>query len=85
MADADRDALAQLAASRGQSLQMFLHDIIAREAAAARNIAWVHSKRGAQKPTGGPSSTRDEVRASWRERDRAILDAIGMHDVPVPD
>jgi hypothetical protein len=85
VSDQSRDALAHEAERRGQSLQMFLHEVLEREAASARNIAWVLSKRGAQKAPTGPSTTRDEVRAGWRERDRAILDAIGMHDVQVPD
>jgi hypothetical protein len=85
ISDQDRDALAGEAERRGVSLQFFLHGVLEREAASARNIAWVESKRERQRPPGGPSRTRDVIREGWRERDRAILDAMGFHDVPVPE
>ena len=85
VSDSDRDALAGLAALRGQSLQTFLHDVIAREAASARNLAWVESKRHLQRQPAGASVTRDDIRREWRERDREILDAIGMADVSAPE
>ena len=85
MSEEYRDALAAEAERRGQSLQLFLKDILEREAASALNIAWVQSKRG-MKPlfTGGPT-TRELIEAGHRERDRAILDAVGLHDVPIFD
>jgi hypothetical protein len=85
ISDESRDALAAEADYRGVSLQVFLHDILEREAASARNVAWVRAKRALQCPPDGPSTTRDLIREGWRERDRAILDAIGFHDVPVPE
>ena len=34
--------------------------------------------------TGGPT-TRELIEDGHRERDRAILDALGLHDVPVTE
>jgi hypothetical protein len=85
VSDESRDALAAEAERRGQSLQLFLHDVLEREAASARNIAWVHSKRGMKPTFSGGASTRELIEAGHRERDRAILDAVGLHDVPVFD
>jgi hypothetical protein len=71
-----RDALAAEAEERGLSLQLFLADILEREAASARNRAWVRSKRGlAPMYTGGPS-TRELIDAANEERTRQILDAL---------
>lgn len=85
ISEESRDALAGEAARRGLSLQLFLHDVLEREAASARNLAWVESKRPQQRRAQGLSTTRDTIREGWRERDRATLDAIGFHDVPVPE
>ncbi len=75
ISDQTRDALAAEAERRGQSLQLFLHDILEREAASARNIAWVNSKRGMGPMfTGGPT-TRELIDAANEERTRQILDA----------
>jgi antitoxin FitA len=85
VSQASRDALAAEAEQRGQSLQVFLHDLLEREAAAARNVAWVRemAKRPRVVKTG--PTTRELIDAGHRERDRAILDAVGLHDVPVFD
>jgi len=70
---------------RGQSLQAFLHEVLEREAASARNVAWVREMAARPRaPRTGPS-TRELIEAGHRERDRAILDAVGLHDVPVFD
>lgn len=83
--EASRDALAGEATRRGLSLQVFLHDVLEREAASARNIAWVRDMaKRPRVPRTGPS-TRELIEAGHRERDRAILDAVGLHDVPVFD
>jgi hypothetical protein len=71
-----RDALAAEAERRGQSLQVFLHEVIEREAASARNIAWVLSKRSAQQPPAGPSKTRDVIRQHNEEHTDRILAAF---------
>jgi hypothetical protein len=76
ISDASRDALAAEAQRRGQSLQMFLHDVLEREAASARNIAWVESKRGmAPMFTGGPT-TRELIDAANEEHTARILAAF---------
>jgi hypothetical protein len=83
--DATRDALAAEAEARGQSLQLFLADVLEREAASARNRAWVRGRRGVTPvPSGGPT-TRELIEAGHGERDRAILDAVGLDDVPVTE
>ena len=75
VSDQTRDALAGEAERRGQTLQFFLHDVLEREAASARNVAWVLSKRGmAPMFTGGPS-TRELIDAANEERTQQILDA----------
>lgn len=71
-----RDALADEAGRRGQSLQAFLHDMLEREAASARNIAWVLSKRSAQRPPDGRSTTGDEIRRLNEEHTARILAAF---------
>jgi hypothetical protein len=83
ISDESRDALAAEADYRGVSLQVFLHDILEREAASARNVAWVRAQRGRAPMYEGGPSTRELIEQGRRERDRAILDAIGFHDVPV--
>jgi hypothetical protein len=83
--EATRDVLAAEAEARGQSLQLFLADVLEREAASARNRAWVRGKRGTPPVfTGGPT-TRELIDAGHRERDRAVLDAVGLEDVPVAE
>lgn len=75
VSDRDRDALAGEAERRGQSLQFFLHEVLEREAASARNIAWVQSKsKMAPMFTAGPT-TRELIDAANEERTRQILDA----------
>lgn len=76
VSEQSRDALAAEAERRGQSLQNFLHEVIEREAASARNIAWVLSKRSAQQAPAGPSTTRDEIRRLNEEHTDRILAAF---------
>lgn len=85
ISDGSRDALAAEAERRGQSLQVFLHDVLEREAASARNIAWVNEMAKRPRVPRSGRTTRELIDAGHRERDRAILDAVGLHDVPVFD
>lgn len=75
--DAVRDALAGEADRRGVSLQVFLAEVLEREAASARNLAWLREAASRQRPTGR-STTRDEIREGWRERDERVVDAAGV-------
>jgi hypothetical protein len=76
VSEQSRDAIAAEAERRGQSLQGFLHEVIEREAASARNIAWVLSKRSAQRAPDGPSTTRDGIRRLNDEQTAEILAAF---------
>ena len=69
-----RDALAAEAERRGLSLQLLLAEVLEREAGAARNLAWLRSIASRQKPAAAESSTRDEMREGWQDRDRQISD-----------
>jgi hypothetical protein len=76
-----RDALAGEADRRGVSLQVFLAEVLDREAASARNLAWLRDVAGRQRPTA-PSTTRDDIREGWLQRDREISDAVRVDDGP---
>lgn len=76
-----RDALAGEASRRGVSLQVYLADVLEREAASARNLAWLRDVAARQRPAG-PSTTRDDIREGWHQRDRQIEDAVGLDDLP---
>jgi hypothetical protein len=81
--EATRDALAAEAEERGVSLQLFLADVLEREAASARNRAWVRSKRNmAPMFESDGTNTRELIREGWDERMRNIYDALGWHDLP---
>lgn len=77
-----RDALAGEASRRGVSLQVYLAEVLEREAASARNLAWLRDVAARQRPAE-PSTTRDEIREGWQQRDRQIEDAVGLEDLPV--
>lgn len=83
VSEATRDVLAAEARARGQSLQLFLADVLEREAASARNRAWVRSK-ASQRPMfeSDGTSTRELIREGWDERMRTIYDALGWPDLP---
>jgi hypothetical protein len=66
-----REALSAEAARRGQSLQFFLADVLAREAASARNLAWLRERTWRPAVAAG-SDTRDLIRDTWEERDQSI-------------
>ncbi|HWH97738.1 MAG TPA: hypothetical protein VNS80_05175 [Pseudolysinimonas sp.] len=79
--DAVRDALAGEAERRGVSLQSFLADVLEREAASARNLAWLRSVAERQRPQASSSPTRDDIRDGWLERDRRIAEAVGYESI----
>ena len=75
--DAVRDALAAEADSRGQSLQIFLSEVLEREARLARNRAWL--KRTSGNPIAriaADESSADLIRRQRDERTQQILDAV---------
>jgi hypothetical protein len=75
--DAVRDALAAEADSRGQSLQVFLSEVLEREARLARNRAWL--KRTRDNPIAriaADESSADLIRRQREERTQQILDAV---------
>lgn len=76
-----RDALAGEAERRGVSLQVFLAEVLEREAASARNLAWLRDVASRQHATG-PSTTRDDIREGWQQRDQQVREAVGIDDVP---
>jgi hypothetical protein len=83
VSDEVRDALAGEADRRGVSLQVFLAEVLEREAASARNLAWLRDVASRQRPSGG-STTRDDIREGWQQRDRQIQDAVRADGVPAP-
>jgi hypothetical protein len=85
ISDQSRDALAAEAERRGQSLQIFLHEVLEREAASARNVAWVREMAKRPRVRRAGPTARELIDAGHRERDRAILEAVGLHDAPVLD
>jgi hypothetical protein len=84
VSDEVRDALAGEADRRGVSLQVFLAEVLEREAASARNLAWLRDVASRQRPTGR-STTRDEIREGWQQRDQRIQEAVSREDVPAAD
>jgi hypothetical protein len=75
--DAVRDALAAEADARGQSLQVFLSEVLEREAKLARNRAWL--KRTLNNPIAriaADESSADLIRRQRDERTQHILDAV---------
>jgi hypothetical protein len=84
VSDEVRDALAGEADRRGVSLQVFLAEVLEREAASARNLAWLRDVASRQGPTGR-STTRDEIREGWQQRDQRIQEAVSREDVPAAD
>jgi hypothetical protein len=84
VSDEVRDALAGEADRRGVSLQVFLAEVLEREAASARNLAWLRDAASRQRPAGR-STTRDEIREGWQQRDQRIQEAVSREDVPATD
>lgn len=76
--DEVRDALAAAADARGQSLQVFLSEVLAREARLARNRAWLTQIRNApiaEVETG--MSTAELIRRQREERTDHLLEVAG--------
>ncbi len=82
VSDEVREALAGEADRRGVSLQVYLAEVLEREAASARNLSWLREAASRQRPTT-PSTTRDEIRAGWQERDERVRDAVGIDGASV--
>lgn len=80
VSDEVRDALTGEADRRGVSLQVYLAEVLAREAASARNLAWLREVATRQRPTGR-STTRDDIREDWQQRDRQIQAVVDLDDV----
>jgi hypothetical protein len=75
--DAVREALAAEADARGQSLQVFLSEVLEREARLARNRAWL--KRTRDNPISriaADESSADLIRRQRDERTQQILDPV---------
>lgn len=81
VSDEVREALAGEADRRGVSLQVYLAEVLEREAASARNLAWLRDAAARKRPVGR-SRTRDDIRDGWQKRDGQIREAVGVDDVP---
>jgi hypothetical protein len=77
-----RDALAGEAERRGQSLQFFLHDVLEREAASARNLAWVQRARSRPPMITRPIDTATIIQEGREERLAQILGAVNRSVTP---
>lgn len=66
--DSVRDLLTQEARRRDQSLQAYLSDVLAREAAAARNRGLIESLRSSPRPDGASASAEEIVASLAAER-----------------
>jgi len=79
--DEVRGALAAEAEARGQSLQVFLQDVLEREARLARNRAWLKQVR--ESPIArveGEFGSADLVRRQREERTEHLVNlAKGVH------
>lgn len=69
--DEVRQTLSGEARRRGISLQAFLAEVLEREAASARNLAWLREAR-ARSSGEGYVGGRDAIREGWEERDLTI-------------
>lgn len=74
-----RRLLAEEAERRGQSLQVFLADVLEREAASASNLAFLREV-AARPPLIRPDvDIAALIREGHEERDRQILEAVEAH------
>ena len=80
--DVVRDALAAEADARGQSLQVFLHEVLEREAKLASNRAWLKRVRDA--PIARVEVGIDTAELIRRQRDERIESLNGARDRPEP-
>lgn len=81
VSETTRKALAEEAERRGQSLQVFLADVLEREAASADNLAWLRAIAARPRVRRGVDIS-ELIRQGHEERDRQILDALGGGDSP---
>ena len=72
-----RDALAELARSRGQSLQSFLLALVRREARFARNLALLHGFDGRTDGVPDSASVTDVLDQGRAEQDAHNLGGLG--------
>lgn len=73
-----RDALAAAADARGQSLQVFLSEVLAREARLARNRAWLTQIRSAPiAEVEAGITTAELIRRQREERTGHLLEVAG--------
>lgn len=70
-----RDALARDAADRGLSMQAYLHDVLERQAKAARNRVWLRDFQPIKVTGGAPVvvDVADLIRRQRVERERHLL------------
>lgn len=72
-----RDALAELAHNRGQSLQAFLLALVRREARFARNLALLHAFDDRTDGVSDSTSVTDVLDQVRAERDASNLGGLG--------
>ena len=73
-----RRLLAEEAERRGQSLQLFLADVLEREAASASNLAFLREAAARPRQNRGVDIPA-LIREGHEERDRRIADAVAAH------
>jgi hypothetical protein len=76
VSDETRRILAEEAERRGQSLQLFLADVLEREAASASNLAFLREAAARPRLVGPDVDIAELIRAGHEERDRQILEAV---------
>jgi hypothetical protein len=77
-----REGLAAEASRRGQSLQLFLMDVLEREAAAADNLRWLREAAARPPVIGADIDIPALITEGHGERDARIMDAVGIVDPP---
>jgi hypothetical protein len=79
--DEVRDVLAQDAAEHGQSLQVYLLDLVKTQARRRRNGALIRSLRGRSDGSSlGPGDAAELLRKLREERDAHLMDVLGDRD-----
>ena len=79
VSDETRRLLAEEAERRGQSLQLFLADVLEREAASASNLAFLREAAAGPPLIGPEVDIAALIREGRAERERDMLDAIEKH------
>lgn len=75
-----REGLAAEAERRGQSLQLFLMDVLEREAASAENLRWLREVATRPPVIGNDVDIAALIAEGHAERDQRIMDAVGVPD-----